>query len=91
MESALVVWTPEKQNRLEALGFAYDGNKWVKEEADHNEFVRATAEFLYWFDMENRGGDIISTSKFPIMDFDALIIFLKALNKKTTNNIYQNT
>ena len=79
MEGDNLIWTPDKQRQMEALGFTYDGNKWVKEEANHNEFVRATAEFLYWFDMENLGGDVITSNKFPIMDFDALIIFLRAI------------
>lgn len=77
-----MVWTPNKQRQLQALGFSYDENndKWVKHEKDHDEFVRATAEFLYWFDEERtNGGRIRGSNKFPIMDFDALIIFLRAV------------
>jgi hypothetical protein len=77
-----MIWTPDKQKQLGALGFTYDGNKWIKEGKEHNEFIRATADFLYWFDMENRDGDILANSKFPIMDFDALIIFLKVVEEQ---------
>jgi hypothetical protein len=77
-----VVWTPDKQKRLQALGFSYneDNDKWTKVEKDHDEFVWSTASFLYWFSAETtNGGKIRGSNKFPIMDFDALIIFLRAI------------
>lgn len=77
-----MVWDQDKSKKLTALGYAYDedNDKWVKHEKDHDEFVRATADFLYWFDMQNYdAGEIIGSNKFPIMDFDALVIFLRAI------------
>jgi hypothetical protein len=82
MEGERVVWNPNQQHQLKILGFNYDDirDRWVKTEKDHDELVWATADYLYWFDTENyNGGRIIGNNKFPIMDFDALIIFLKAL------------
>jgi hypothetical protein len=82
MEADKVIWTPDKHEKLIALGYTYDAdnNKWVKHEKHHDEFVRATADYLYWFDMQSYGdGDILNSNKFPIMDFDALIVFLRAI------------
>jgi len=82
MEGAKLVWNSEKQRQLTALGFVYDKykDKWIKSETKHEEFVWATANYLYWFDTENHSsGSITGGSKFPILDFDALIIFLRAL------------
>lgn len=77
-----VIWTGTQQKQLKALGFAYDEKteRWAKHETDHDEFVKTTAQFLYWFDSENtNGGAIRGNNRFPIMDFDALIIFLRAI------------
>jgi hypothetical protein len=77
-----MVWTAEKQKQLRALGFEYvkDSDKWIRHCPNHDEFVRATGDFLYWFDMKARdGGYIRGSNKWPIMHFDALVIFLKAL------------
>jgi len=82
MEVARVVWTENQQRQLRALGFSFDEekDKWIKSEPNHDEFVRATACFLYWFDTETtNGGKIRGSNRFPIMDFDALIIFLRAI------------
>jgi len=82
MEGAKVVWTENQQRQLRALGFSFDKEKdnWIKKEIDHDEFVRATAYFLYWFDAETiNGGKIRGSNRFPIMDFGALIIFLRAI------------
>ena len=77
-----MVWTTDKSKRLQALGFSYDSDKdkWVKNEKNNDEIIWATASYLYWFETENKnGGNITGNHKFPIMDFDALIIFLRAL------------
>jgi hypothetical protein len=83
MEADKLIWTPDKQRQLKMLGYTYNEDgyfKWVKHEKNHDEFVSATADYLYWFDTETRnGGKIIGSNKFPIMDFDALIVFLKAI------------
>ena len=82
MEGANMVWTIEQQRQMKALQFSYDkdNDKWVKNEKDCDEIVWATASYLYWFNTENgNGGNIMGNNRFPIMDFDALIIFLRAL------------
>lgn len=82
MEVAIVNWTPDQKRQLKALNFTYNENddKWVKHEKNHDEFVRATADFLYWFDTETfNGGKIIGNNKFPIYSFDALVTFLRAI------------
>jgi len=82
MEGARVVWNENQQRQMKALGFSFDENrdKWIKSGKDHDEFVWATADYLYWFDTETtNGGKIKGNNKFPIMDFDALVIFLRAI------------
>jgi len=82
MEVARVNWTPDKKRQLQALGFNYNeaDDKWVKCNKDHDEFIRATTEYLYWFDTEaHNGGKVRGHNMFPIMDFEALIIFLRAV------------
>ena len=77
-----MVWNTDQQRQLRALEFTYDEDKdkWTKIEKDHDEFVWSTASFLYWFSAETtNGGKIRGSNKFPIMDFDALIIFLRAI------------
>jgi hypothetical protein len=77
-----VIWTQDQKKQLNALGFVYEeGNdRWVRCLPPHDEFVRATGDFLYWFDMKAKDGSYIrGSNRFPIMHFDALVIFLKAL------------
>ena len=82
MEGARVVWNTEQQRQLRTLGFAYndDRDKWTKNAEGYDELVWATADFLYWFSTEtHNGGKVAGSNKFPILHFDALIIFLRAI------------
>lgn len=79
-----MIWTEERKKQLETLGFSYDegNNIFTKSLPDHNEYVKATSEFLYWFRMK----EDVGSSKFPFYDFEALVTFLKSIDSIRREN-----